>query len=76
MANGEYTTKQEYIDGFMQGKYDGKCPSCGEWADAYDSDEGCSLNHFLERYWVCPFCGCEFTEKFNCTPVSIEIDNK
>lgn len=67
------TEQREVIALFIAGKQDGVCPMCGAFAEAYDSDEGPGYNHFLERYYTCE-CGCEFTEKFDCVPISLTID--
>ena len=67
--------KREVVDDFMAGKSDGRCPWCGQYTEAVDSDEGPGDSHWLERSYMCE-CGCAFTEQFMCQPLSIWVDGE
>lgn len=63
-ANGEV------VQGFLRGEHEGTCPKCGGQAEAVDSDEGPTGNHWMQRYWSCE-CGAYFTEQYRCVPDAI-----
>lgn len=58
------------VGNFLDGQAEGICPKCGNLAESYDSDEGPTGNHFLERTYECS-CGNQFTERFVCVPTQI-----
>lgn len=58
---------------FLKGATDGRCPVCGELAEARDSDEGPAFDHWFERYYECD-CGATFTEQFDMVPKAVFAD--
>ena len=69
------TDGTEHVISFLDGHTEGVCPKCGSQAEAFDSDEGGSADHFLEHYYRCA-CGEEFTERFYCVPTQLHSTTK